>query len=128
VKEQLEKLVLQMYRSGMRYFEAVSEFQRIFILTVLREQRSPSSNIRSMSRSNKLATCCWLHIFRIVVFIMLVGVPAKRRCCFSAKVQPNARFSFCRTSANCRSMNEEFPRSLFAVRAPHLAALPATLS
>jgi Fis family transcriptional regulator, factor for inversion stimulation protein len=38
VKEQIEKLVLQMYRSGIRYSEAVHEFQSIFILTVLREQ------------------------------------------------------------------------------------------
>ena len=40
MKEQLEKLVLQMYRSGIRYSEAVREFQSIFILTVLREQRA----------------------------------------------------------------------------------------
>jgi Fis family transcriptional regulator, factor for inversion stimulation protein len=40
VKEQLEKLVLEMYRSGIRYVEAVREFQRVFILTVLREQRA----------------------------------------------------------------------------------------
>ena len=40
MKEQLEKVVLQMYRSGIRYSEAVREFQSIFILTVLREQRA----------------------------------------------------------------------------------------
>ena len=40
MKEQLEKFVLQMYRSGIRYSEAVREFQSIFILTVLREQRA----------------------------------------------------------------------------------------
>jgi DNA-binding NtrC family response regulator len=40
VKEQLDKLVLQMYRSGVGYSEAVCEFQRIFILTVLRDQRA----------------------------------------------------------------------------------------
>ena len=40
MKEQLEKLVLQMYRSGIRYFEAVSEFQRIFLLAVLRERKA----------------------------------------------------------------------------------------
>ncbi len=39
MKEQLEKLVLQMYRSGIRYSEAVREFQRVFILTVLREHK-----------------------------------------------------------------------------------------
>jgi len=40
VREQLEKLVLQMYRSGVRYSEAVREFQKVFILTVLREQKA----------------------------------------------------------------------------------------
>src|SRR5438874_9327019 len=32
VKEQLEKLVLQMYRSGIRYSEAVREFQSVSFL------------------------------------------------------------------------------------------------
>ena len=40
MKEQLEKLVLQMYRSGIRYAEAVRQFRSIFIISVLREQRA----------------------------------------------------------------------------------------
>jgi Fis family transcriptional regulator, factor for inversion stimulation protein len=32
VKEQLEKLVLQMYRSGILYSEALREFQKTFIM------------------------------------------------------------------------------------------------
>src|SRR3989442_15609824 len=40
VEEQLEKLVLQMYRSGVRFSEAVRECQSVFILAVLREQRA----------------------------------------------------------------------------------------
>jgi Fis family transcriptional regulator len=39
MKEQLESVVLQMYRDGMRCSEAVREFQRAFILTVLKDQR-----------------------------------------------------------------------------------------
>jgi Fis family transcriptional regulator, factor for inversion stimulation protein len=39
VKAQLEMLVSQMYRRGMRFEEAVREFQRTFILTVLRDNR-----------------------------------------------------------------------------------------
>ena len=39
LKEQLEKLVLAMYRSGKRYAEAVDEFHKAFLLTVLRENR-----------------------------------------------------------------------------------------
>jgi Fis family transcriptional regulator, factor for inversion stimulation protein len=38
VKEQLERLVLQMYRSGTPYSEAVREFRKAFIITVLRDQ------------------------------------------------------------------------------------------
>jgi Fis family transcriptional regulator len=37
VKDQLESLVLHMYKSGLRYPEAVREFQKAFILTVLQE-------------------------------------------------------------------------------------------
>ena len=38
MKEELERLVLQMYRSGLLYSDAVREFQRTFLATVLREQ------------------------------------------------------------------------------------------
>jgi DNA-binding NtrC family response regulator len=38
VKIQLENLTRQMYRSGIKYPEAVCEFQRTFILTVLQDQ------------------------------------------------------------------------------------------
>ena len=37
MKEQLERFVLQMYRNGTPYFEAVREFQRAFLLAVLRD-------------------------------------------------------------------------------------------
>ena len=39
MKEQLESIVLQMYRDGVRCSEAVREFQKAFILTVLKDQR-----------------------------------------------------------------------------------------
>ena len=39
MKEQLESVVLQMYRAGMRCSEAMREFQKAFILTVLKDQR-----------------------------------------------------------------------------------------
>jgi Fis family transcriptional regulator len=39
LKEQLEKLVLTMYRSGIKYSEAIEEFQKVFLLTVLRENQ-----------------------------------------------------------------------------------------
>ncbi len=37
MKDQLEALVLQMYKSGIFYAEAVREFKKRFILTVLQE-------------------------------------------------------------------------------------------
>jgi Fis family transcriptional regulator len=37
VKDQLEALILQMYDSGILYSEAVREFKKRFILTVLQE-------------------------------------------------------------------------------------------
>jgi len=39
MKEQLEGVVLQMYSAGVRCSEAVREFQKAFILTVLKDQR-----------------------------------------------------------------------------------------
>jgi Fis family transcriptional regulator len=39
VKDQLESLVAQMYRSGILYSEAVREFKKRFILTVLQENQ-----------------------------------------------------------------------------------------
>jgi Fis family transcriptional regulator, factor for inversion stimulation protein len=39
VKDQLEALVLQMYRSNILYEEGVREFKKRFILTVLQENK-----------------------------------------------------------------------------------------
>jgi Fis family transcriptional regulator len=39
MKEQLESVVLQMYKAGMPCSEAVREFQKAFILTVLKDQK-----------------------------------------------------------------------------------------
>ncbi len=39
MKDQLEALVLQMYKSGITYPEAVCEFKKRFILTVLQESK-----------------------------------------------------------------------------------------
>ena len=37
MKDQLEALIMQMYKSGILYSEAVREFKKRFILTVLEE-------------------------------------------------------------------------------------------
>ena len=39
VKDQLEALILQMYKSNILYSEAVREFKKRFIMTVLEENR-----------------------------------------------------------------------------------------
>ncbi len=39
MKDQLESLILQMYRSNILYAEGVREFKRRFILTVLQENK-----------------------------------------------------------------------------------------
>jgi Fis family transcriptional regulator len=39
MKDELESVVLQMYRAGLRCSDAVREFQRAFILVVLKDQR-----------------------------------------------------------------------------------------
>jgi len=39
VKDQLEALILQMHKGGILYSEAVREFKKRFILTVLQENR-----------------------------------------------------------------------------------------
>jgi Fis family transcriptional regulator len=39
MKEQLESVILQMYKAGVACSEAVREFRKAFILTVLKDQR-----------------------------------------------------------------------------------------
>ena len=38
MKAQLDALVMQMYKGGIQYHEAVREFQKVFIVTALRDQ------------------------------------------------------------------------------------------
>lgn len=37
MKDELEQIVLEMYRSGLQYSGAIREFQKTFLATVLRE-------------------------------------------------------------------------------------------
>ncbi len=39
MQAQLENLTLRMYEGGIRYAEGLREFQKVFVLTVLREQK-----------------------------------------------------------------------------------------
>ena len=38
MQDHLDSLVLRMYKGGIRYAEGLREFQRVFVLTALREQ------------------------------------------------------------------------------------------
>jgi hypothetical protein len=58
MKEQLESVVLQMYRAGVRCSEAVREFQRAFILTVLKDQRGNCSPTTRNPRISSGRTVC----------------------------------------------------------------------
>jgi DNA-binding NtrC family response regulator len=49
VKEELGQIVLQIYRSGLQYSEAVREFQKTFLATVLRE-----TNANQVTAAKKL--------------------------------------------------------------------------
>jgi DNA-binding NtrC family response regulator len=40
MKQELERLTLQMYRDGLRYSDAVREFQKTFLATVLRDENA----------------------------------------------------------------------------------------
>jgi DNA-binding NtrC family response regulator len=39
VKIQLENLTLEMYKNGIRYTEGLREFQKVFVLTVLQDEK-----------------------------------------------------------------------------------------
>jgi hypothetical protein len=56
VKEEVEQIVLQMYRSGLQYSEAVREFQRTFLATVLRETNA--NQVRTAENWESIATPC----------------------------------------------------------------------
>ena len=43
MKAQLENIVLEMYRAGVSYDDALKKFQSVFILTVLREHNGNQS-------------------------------------------------------------------------------------
>jgi hypothetical protein len=47
VKDQLEALIMQMYKSGITYSEAVCEFKKRFILTVLQDCKGMHRNTLS---------------------------------------------------------------------------------
>jgi DNA-binding NtrC family response regulator len=76
VKEELEKLVVHMYRNGMQYSEAVREFQSVFILTVLREHKA--NQFRAAQKLGMHRNTLRRIIRKLKVDIRLLR-PARRR-------------------------------------------------
>ena len=65
MREQLEALVLEMYRRGIRYKEAVREFKKAFICTVLRANNGnqvKSALQMGLHRNTLSRTILELHI------------------------------------------------------------------
>ncbi len=76
VKEQLEKLVLQIYRDGTRYSEAVREFQRAFLATVLREHGG--NQVRAAKRLGMHRNTIRRHIMELELDIQTLRVAPRR--------------------------------------------------
>jgi alpha-D-ribose 1-methylphosphonate 5-triphosphate synthase subunit PhnI len=53
VKEQLEQLALQMHRNGLRYCDAVREFQKAFLAAILREQNGNQVQAAKLLRMHR---------------------------------------------------------------------------
>jgi len=65
MREQLEALVLEMYRRGIRYKEAVREFKKAFICAVLRANngnQSKSAKQLGVHRNTLTRTVLAMHI------------------------------------------------------------------
>ena len=65
MKDQLEALISQMYKSGILYSEAVREFKKQFIISVLRENNGnqcKAARVLGMHRNTLSRTVEELHI------------------------------------------------------------------
>jgi len=65
VKDQLEALVVQMFRSGITYSEGVSEFKKKFIVTVLQDcngNQCKASRLLGMHRNTLSRTIADLKL------------------------------------------------------------------
>ncbi|MFB3813671.1 MAG: helix-turn-helix domain-containing protein [Terriglobales bacterium] len=65
MKDQLEALVMQMYKSGILYSEAVREFKKRFIISVLQEcngNQCKAARELGMHRNTLSRTIAELHI------------------------------------------------------------------
>ena len=82
MKEQLEALVLQMVRGGIRYGEAVREFKRAFLTKVLVENRGnqcQAARVLGMHRNSLGRTLASLKIDPRAVRVQLRRPPRGER-------------------------------------------------
>ena len=65
MKDQLEDLALRMYKDGIRYPEAVCEFQKSFILRVLRERKGNQLRTAQDLRMHRNTLRRMIHVLQI---------------------------------------------------------------
>ena len=77
MKVELENLVLQMYENGLRYSEAVREFEKAFILIVLQENNGNQVRAAQKLRIHRNSLC---RIIRdLQLDIRAIRAAARRR-------------------------------------------------
>ena len=86
MKAQLEALVLEMHRGGILYSEAVREFRRAFITTVIRENNG--NQLRS-SRGNALAPAAQADMPNVRENCPHTAAPASVTALHSLRQKPN---------------------------------------
>ncbi len=81
----LSSPVLQMYRSGVRYSEAVREFQSVFILTVLREHKANQVRAAQKLGMHRNTLRCMIRNFELDIRLLR---PDRRRPPLSERAGP----------------------------------------
>jgi DNA-binding NtrC family response regulator len=76
VKEQLEKLALQMYRSGTSYSDAVREFQKAFLIAVLRDMNG--NQVRAATKLGMHRNSLRRHLQELVLDIKSMRASRRR--------------------------------------------------
>jgi Fis family transcriptional regulator, factor for inversion stimulation protein len=85
LENHLESLVLRMYKGGILYSEAVREFQRVFVLTVLREQKWNQTRAAETLGMNRNTLRRLMHKFQLDIPSLRA---ARRRPPERARPQP----------------------------------------
>lgn len=87
VKDQLEALVLQMYKSNILYSEAVREFKKRFILTVLNENHGNQCRAAQQLGMHRNTLSRTLDELKIDVRLLRDGVKRPPKSAKSAVIE-----------------------------------------